>query len=128
MWILNYNNGLRDISRPIYGERFHSMKAWTEKVTRFEHNDTLVFMSYETPIAALSQHVSGDGYTLYVSPYFNCSSSTIHQFSRWLCENGLPDYHNIKRFMGNTECGSIGTVDSSHVYVMHSDDTLNNLF
>lgn len=128
MWILNYNNGLRNVTRPIYGERFHSMNAWTIELTRYEHHDTIAFVSYETPIAALTQHVFGNGYTLYVSPYFNCSSSTIHQFSRWLRENGLPDYHLIKNFMINTECGEIETVDASPVYVMHSDKFLNDLF
>ena len=128
MWILSYNNGLRDVTRTIYGERFHNMNAWTTSLTRFEHHDTIAFVSYETPIAALTQHVFGDGYTLYVSPYFDCSASTRRQFSRWLRENGLPDYHDVKRFMNNTESGAIGFVDGSGVYVKHSDKWLDELF
>ena len=127
MWLLSYNNGLRDVIRPIYGDRFHSMKAWTEMLTRYEYNDTVVFVSYETPIAALTNNVNGNGYMLYVSPYFDCSASTRCQFSRWLRENGLPDYHSIKDFMNDSIVNEIHDFDC-RVCVMHSDDTLNNLF
>lgn len=91
MWYLKYNDGLHDRCVPIYTERFHCMNA-TDWRDGYFHN----FQSYETVIATVAKEIR----TMFVSPAFDCSSATIHQFSRWLRENDYPDYYQVKAAMG----------------------------
>ncbi len=56
--------------------------------------ESLEFVSYRTWIAEL---VKNTGILLVNLNYFDCSNSTIHQFSKWLNRHSLVDYHTIKQ-------------------------------
>lgn len=105
MFTMNYVNGVYPVSYECEHERFHNMNA----CTLHSHGWT-VFQSYQTPIAMFD-----GGCGLVVNEYFNCSASTRKQFSRWLSENGLPSYHDIKRFMESAEDGDIEIIDGCFV-------------
>lgn len=58
------------------------------------------FFSYNTKIARLTTETRDYGklYTLQVGYYFNCSRSTVIQFSKWLCDfaGDIVSYSTIK--------------------------------
>lgn len=96
MFKMKYVNGIYPVSYTCYHERFHNCNACT-----FTMGTATIFQSYQTPIAALDTF---EGVRhLAVNPYYDCSPTTRKQFSRWLRENGLPSYQQVKYVLSDAE-------------------------
>lgn len=70
-------------------KQFHHMNAYTYTCA----DGSELFYSYETRIAEWHEKEN----TLYVGGCYRISNTTIRQFSRWLRENGLPSYLDVKK-------------------------------
>lgn len=88
-----YNNGVHDIDVTFWKPwvRFHSHMAAT-----LDHEKAHALVSYSTPIALA---IERDGFTtIYITDYWNCSTSTRRQFSRWLREKTFwVTYPDVKK-------------------------------
>lgn len=109
--------------------RFHSMCAqcrnYHTDFNRGGDKEYIVhdFVSYNTPICRVWIEKGGQTYWFSVGESFNYSTSTIHQFSRWLRELNLPlSYMDIKHLsqydMGGTpEIHSPIGYESKHAHI-----------
>ena len=121
MWYLKFNNGLRDVVKPMFIERFHTMNAGTYTTKDGKH----VFQSYLTTIAywvdanSVTTGFDDGEKLLVVDCMFDCSPTTSRQFSRWLRENGLPSFGRLKKRLHNMAHGEIETIEGCQVQLVN---------
>ena len=116
MFSIQWNNGMNDYKTTYFDgfKRFHSCNAATVEIERTSNDNALnhviktikyALVSYDTPIAYVLYHhdltTNKDGYTLHINrDAYDCSSATIHQFSRFLRETmgDIFTYHDVKHY------------------------------
>ena len=111
-----FNNGYSDhvVNIPTECKRFHSHKAF-ERVVVKENQTDYDLWSYATHIATIEVTNSGDT-VAWISPMFDCSTSTIHQLSRWLREHEFGfSYYDCK--YASTHGGIYNPNDKIVIYI-----------
>ena len=111
-----FNNGYADhlVIIPSDCARFHHHMAFERTLVK-ENQIDYDLWSYATHIATVE--VLNSGYVVaWISPLFNCSTSTIHQLSRWLREHNFGfSYHDCK--YANAHGGIYHPNDDTVIYI-----------
>lgn len=77
-------------------EKFHNMHAHVRNSQVTPESGCYEFFSYNTKIAEYRTYELGAS-QLFVSPFFDWSTTTLRQFSRWLNEYNVPiEWHDIR--------------------------------
>lgn len=116
MFSIKWNNGVVDYKTTYFNgfKRFHSCNAAMVEIEHTSNNNALkhdiktikyALVSYDTPIAYVWYHhdltTNKDGFNVSINrDAYNCSSATIHQFSRFLRETmgDIFDYYDVKHY------------------------------
>ena len=116
MFSIKWNNGINDYMTTYFDvfKRFHSCNAAIAETEHTSNDNALhhdiktikyALVSYDTPIAYIVYYhdltTNKDGYNLHINrDAYDCSSATIHQFSRFLRETmgDIFTYHDVKHY------------------------------
>lgn len=136
----NWNNARKTVYVRDGWNQFHTMCAqhrhsiFTDE-TLDRTFETWDFVSFDTPICRVWHDKKWNVYYVTVNDaYFDCSSSTIHQFSRWISENKFKfTYHDIKRLSmieksGTPDISTASLADNIHISYCTNSYFINHAF